>query len=214
MLLCTLADVKTMLGITDTTDDDLITMMIKQASSKVQSYIGYKLERATYTDEVHAVNNRQLLILNACPIQSVTSASIYGNEVTDYEITPEYAKMGMLYRGAGWVGNYYVRGMTHDVVSGCRDIKVTYVAGWYLPSDDDYSEGDDASLPYEITTACIQAVVEKYRINALSAEGIKSHSEGGISDSFAVPTDTANSSAGLSVSVLEQLDSYKRTAVA
>lgn len=47
MALCNLSDVKTMLNIplTDTTSDDKLALYIKQVSSQIESYIGYKLKK-------------------------------------------------------------------------------------------------------------------------------------------------------------------------
>jgi hypothetical protein len=72
-MLCTLSDVKAMLKITDTSQDDYLTLLIKQQSALIEGYIGYKLARADYTEEVHSVNDRQLVSLNHFPIQSVSA---------------------------------------------------------------------------------------------------------------------------------------------
>lgn len=206
-MLCTLADIKALLNITDTSQDDKLTLMIKQVSSQIVSYIGTDLKRATYTDEVHSVNNNQLLKLSHLPIKSVSSVSINDVEIDDYKLIENYSKIGFLYRGAGWCGNYYTRGMDSDIVSGEYSIKVTYVAGYYLPNDSGYVEGNADSLPFDIQTACINGVIEVY--NRQGSEGIKSHSEGGISTTFA---DTNRS--GLSLSVTSILDKYKEIGVA
>ena len=154
-MLCTLTDVKTMLGITDTSQDDYLTLLIKQQSALIEGYIGYKLARANYTEEVHSVNDRQLVSLNHFPLQSVSQCTIDGKEISDYKIIPEYARWGRLYRGLGWIGPEYTRGFTHDIFAGEWCIKVSYTAGYYLPNDTGYVLGADNSLPYDITTCCI-----------------------------------------------------------
>ena len=55
MTLCNLEDVKTLLGITDNSADAKLTLMIKAVSSQIQSYLGYKLAMADYTEELHSV---------------------------------------------------------------------------------------------------------------------------------------------------------------
>ena len=216
MTLCALSDVKTMLDIavSDTTKDTKLNLMIKQVSARIVNFIGYPVARATHTEEVRCVNNRQLIELRACPIQSVSAVSIAGVAITDYVILPEYAKFGMLYRGSGWVGNYYTRDMTYDPVSGFWDIKVTYDAGWYLPGDVDYTEGDEDSLPLDIQNAAMQAVIEWYRVNSSGSEGLKSHSEGGISDTWATTDPAHNPSRGLSLGVCQMLEPYQRKGIA
>lgn len=206
-MLCSLSDVKTLLGISGTEKDGLLNLMIKQVSSSIENYLGYKLERAIYNEELHSVNNAQLLKLSHFPIQSVSEVSINDDVIDDYKVLPEYSQIGFLYRASGWCGGYYTRGMTNDIVSGEYSIKVTYTAGYYLPNDENYTEGDDDSLPYGIVNACMKSVVETY--NKQGVEGLKSHSEGGISDTFA-DTDAS----GLSKSITSLLDLYKEIGVA
>lgn len=214
MTLCALADIKTMLDITGTALDAKLNLMIKQVSARIASYLGYPVARATYTDEAHAVNNMQLLFLNAQPIQSVSAVTISGVAATDYTLLPQYSAMGALYRGSGWTGAYYVRGMTSDVFAGSYDIKVSYVAGWYLPGDVDYTEGDADSLPTAISSAAMQAVIEWYQMRSASAEGLRSHSEGGISDSWANSENGQNAASGLTESVRQMLTPFVRVGVA
>ncbi|MCQ2589291.1 MAG: hypothetical protein MJ179_02600 [Treponema sp.] len=151
-----------------------------------------------------------MLRLNNYPIQSVTKVQQNGADITDFELIPQYAKVGMLYRGNGWNGNYYVRGMANDVVSGEFSIKVTYIAGYYLPSETGYTEGAESSLPYDIVTACIIGVAERYNIRNSGADGIKAHSEGGISTTF----NGSEGSNGLSASVISMLEDYKEIGIA
>jgi hypothetical protein len=207
MTLCTLADVKAMLDILDTSQDAKLNLLIKQASSAIVKHLGYPVARATYTGEKYAINNNQILILNAQPIQSITSITLAGVAVTDYDISPEYANIGFIYRGAGWCGNFYTRNLTNDPVAGFRDIVITWIGGWYLPGAVGYVEDNPASLPTDISTAATYAVIESYRVNMLSAEGIKSHSEGGISDTF-------GDNVGLSTRVRELLAPWVRVGIA
>lgn len=186
MALCSLSDVKVMLNISasDTSLDDKLNLLIKQVSAQIESYLGYKLARKEYTEELHAVNCRQLLSLNHFPIQSVESVTHNGEEVTDYLVIDEYSKWGRLYRKFGWCGSLITQGFEHDVVSGAYDYLVSYTAGYYLPGDTDYVEGDSESLPYDISVACANMVVLKYNYDAQGATGLKAHSEGNISDTY------------------------------
>lgn len=205
-MLCTLSQVKTLLGISqeDTTKDDKLTLLIKSASAKIEGFIGYSLQRANYTEEVHSVNNRQLLQLNHFPIQSVSSVTVKDVPITDYKLFPEYQKWGRLYRGYGWTGDYYTRGFTHDLVSGFWEVEVSYTAGYYLPNDEGYVEGGESSLPYEIVALCMETVVVKYNLEQSHATGLRSHSEGGISESYG--DDSCD--VGLSASAKETLAKY------
>ena len=212
MMLCTLASLKTYLGITTTDNDDILTMLIKQNSAMIENYLNYSLARKVNEAEVHSVNNEQLLLLDNQPIQSVSAVTIGGTAIDDFKLLPKYSKVGMLYRGLGWCGSYYTRGMTYDVVSGVYEIEVDYISGYYLPNDTGYVEGAEDSLPYDIMTACIMACAEEWNVKINNAEGIKSYSEGGMSTTFADSGTMADS--GLSKKVCSMLESYKRQAVA
>ena len=206
MMLCKLSDVKTLLKIAadDTSQDDRLNLMIKGVSAEIESYIGYKLEYGTYTEELHNVNSRQLIQLNHFPIREVTSVTINDKAVEDFKIIPEYARWGRLYKGNGWNGGIYTRGFTHDVVSGVWEIKVTYTAGYKTPGDSDYTEDGEYALPYDIVTACINQVVMNYNYDSMGATGLKSHHEGNISDTFG----DAATEGGLSAGVKKLIDSY------
>lgn len=212
MMLCTLETLKSYLGITNESRDAELTLLIKIASSQIESYIGYTLSRAENVEEVHSVNNEQLLLLDCQPVQSVSEVTIGGTAITDYKLIPKYTKAGMLYRGIGWCGPYYTRGMTYDPVSGYYDIKVSYISGYYLPGDESYTEGASDSLPYDIMAACLMACTEAWNLKQNKAEGIKSYSEGGISTTFADSGSMAD--CGLSDKVCAMLVDYKRQAVA
>jgi len=205
-MLCKLSDVKTLLNISaeDTTQDAKLTLLIKDASAMIESYCGYSFGRDTYTDEIQAENNRQLLQLNHFPLQSVTSVSVGGNDITDFKLFPEYSRWGRIYRGLGWGGKAYTRGFTHDIVSGVWDVKVTYTAGYYLPNDTDYVEGNSDSLPYDITSVCLKLVEQSYNFEVMGAKGLKGHTEGHITDTY---SDDANI-IGLSESAKKTLARY------
>ena len=205
-MLCTLTDVKTMLNISadDSSQNDKLNLLIKQYSALIEGYIGYKLARAEYTEEVHCENNRQVFYLNHFPLQSVSSVTVGGELITDFKLLPQYARWGGLYRGLGWGDKAFVRGFTHDVVSGVWDILTTYVAGYYLPDDEGYVEGAEDSLPYDISVCCLNLVVEKYNLDAMGAVGLKGHTEGHITDTY---SDEANN-VGLSESAKKLLDKY------
>lgn len=205
-MLCTLTDVKTMLNISsdDSSQNDKLNLLIKQYSALIEGYIGYKLARAEYTEEVHCENNRQVFYLNHFPLQSVSSVTVGGESITDFKLLPQYARWGGLYRGLGWGDKAFVRGFTHDVVSGVWDILTTYVAGYYLPDDEGYVEGAEDSLPYDISVCCLNLVVEKYNLDAMGAVGLKGHTEGHITDTY---SDEANN-VGLSESAKKLLDKY------
>ena len=185
MQLCTLSDVKTILGVSDTSQDAKLQLFIDLSSAQIQRYLGYPCPRTDYTSEAYAINNNQLLYLRQAAIQAVSAVTIQGVTILQggddgWQATTFDLLAGRLYRGVGWCGRYFVRGMMYDPVAGARDILVSYTAGWYLPGDANYVQDDPASLPYELTSAALQSVVERYRVNSVGAEGFVQYKEGGV----------------------------------
>lgn len=211
-MLCTLEILKTYIGIDSEDFDEKLTLLIKMVSAQIENYLGYPVARAVNVGEVHSVNNEQLLLLDCQPIQSVENVKIGGVEIDDYKLIPKYSKVGMLYRGIGWCGDYYTRGMTYDVVSGVYEIEIDYTSGWYLPGDEGYTEGSADSLPFDILSACLVACSELWTLKQNNAEGIKAYSEGGISTTFADGGSMAD--CGLSDKVCSMLVDYRRQAIA
>jgi len=196
-----------MLDISGTSQDTKLGIMIDQVSGLVASYLGYPVKRADYTSEKYAINNRQYLQLRAQPIQAITSVTLGGTAVTDYGTNSDDLAVGLLYYGPGWSGRWYARNLTNDPVGGVRDIEVSYTAGWYLPGDAEFVADDPESLPQDIITAAMTGVIERYRINESGSEGLKAHSEGGISDTY-------GAARGLSETVTEMLAPWRRVAIA
>ena len=215
--LCALSDVKTWLEITSTTKDVKLQMFIDNISAQVQIYLGYPTKLTTYTNERHAINNLQYMYLDAANIQTVTAVTIDGLTVTagtgddNYQMSPADAIAGRLYRGIGWQGRYFVRGMTYDPVAGARTVLVSYTAGWLFPDDALYSKGTSDSVPPEISAAVMQEVVSKYRKSSMSGEGLTSYREGGESWTWDI---SKNGNAGLSDDLVGVLNGWKRWAVA
>jgi hypothetical protein len=226
--LCTLADIKTWLDVSNTSKDTKLQLFIDTISEQMISYLGYQARRTTYTGEVHAINNNELLYLKGAPIQSVTSVTVAGVAVfpgsgdDQYQYDDTDAKAGRIYIGTGFCGNYYTRNMTYDPVAGMRSILVSYIAGWYLPDDTGYtltnakSFNVTASLPYAISLACIQEVVQKYRRNVARAEGLESYKEGGVAWKWpnAKTGQDSLDGAGLSNECREVLNMYRRYGIA
>ena len=75
MALTTLADLKTYLGITDTSEDDLLNLLIADADAAILGYIGRTIESATLT-EYYSGDGTQMLVLQQRPVTAVTSANV------------------------------------------------------------------------------------------------------------------------------------------
>jgi hypothetical protein len=218
--LTTLVAVKMEAGISDTSQDTLLEALITSCSSAIRAYLDREITRTTHTDELYSVNACQYLYLREYPIQEITSITLGGvSQIagSTYWLGYDDALAGRLYRPNGWVGNYYTRGTFPDIYAGARDIKTTYISGWYLPADvttppDDqhYVAGDPASLPLAISYACNRAVVSRFRAIINQADGIEQYSEGGISTTWFGPESFIASNGGFDSIIAAMLDPWKR----
>lgn len=217
--LTTLAAVKLEAGIaiSDTSSDAILEALITSASAAIRAYLKRDVKRTTYTGEVYAVNNSQLLYLKNYPVQSITTITLSDSPLalnTDYFMSTDDAKIGRLYRASGWSGTYYSRGTFPDVFAGARDIKITYIAGWYLPSDALYVAGADASLPLAIQYAATRSVLTRFRMASARMDGLKQLSEGGLSYTWFGPESYSAGSGGLDSITASMLAPYVRHEVA
>lgn len=161
MSVITKTTIKTLLGLNDTTLDDVIDLLIPQAEALVKSYLQREIEETTFTEYYSGTGN-QILVLNQTPVQSILSvhedADGYFENGTDAFPTStalaegkdfvlrkdnasdnEVCKSGILYR----IGKTWPRPFTHRHGQlaqgpglGLGNIKVVYVAGWTtVPAD-------------------------------------------------------------------------------
>ena len=186
----TLADVKAMLGITDTAQDVRLENLINRISAMIAHYCDRAFTRATYTAETYHGNNRQLLILKQWPVVSVTSVSTGGTVISssEYEVKSQDQAMGAIYMAGGWnAATTYATGLTLDTWASGRDYSVTYVAGYYMPTDvtvapadPHYVVGDPASLPLELVSLCETMVAAANLAWSYNTLGLKRITEGGL----------------------------------
>lgn len=161
MALTTRANIKTLIGVSDTSLDDVIDLLIPQADAMIKGYLKRDIEQATYTDFYSGTGNR-ILTLNQVPVQSVTSVHLdsdgyYGDgtdafpassvlvEGTDFVLrkddntATELSKSGILYRiGNAWLkpNARYGSQLSSSPGLAMGNIKVVYVAGWAtVPAD-------------------------------------------------------------------------------
>jgi hypothetical protein len=186
----TLADVKALLGITDTTQDVRLENLINRTSAMIASWCDRVFTRSTYTAESYTGTNRQALVLRQWPIVSVSL--ITDNGVTlaaaEYETKSQDLARGEVYKAGGWNQNTtYATGLTSDVWASGRDYAVTYIAGYWMPgdvttapADPHYVVGDPASLPLELVSLCESMVAAANTAWKFQAQGLKRITEGGL----------------------------------
>lgn len=132
-MLATLKRLKPMLYIDDTdqSQDDALTFALMSATSAIESYCNRDFERKTYT-EIHSGGRSKFLALRNYPIHEIV------------EMNPENSSYisldgGILFDERGWA-------------KGEFNIKVTYIGGYTLPSDD---SGVTTDLPAVLEMACL-----------------------------------------------------------
>jgi uncharacterized phiE125 gp8 family phage protein len=159
--LTTLAAVKLHLGITDESDDALLTQLINQASDDIATRCNRTLTRETRTDETYDCTGGTRLYLDLYPIYSVASVTVDGETVTDYQTQ----SAGYLDRDDRWNG----------------EVKVAYTGGYLLEP----ITGPPAiarNLPYDLEYAVILWVSGAY--NSRGSEHLSSETIGPLKSDF------------------------------
>jgi len=166
-LLTTRERAKAELGITTTTDDDIISDMIVRASSAIERECRRKFGVETVTETLDGTGSR-LLGLSRYPIVEVTEVTEDGTVLETTEYSVESAEDGALYRANGWgrTGGLRMWGTeaysSGYILPGYQDLRysVTYRAGYLLPSDVNpwILPGTPENLPGAIEQACLETV--------------------------------------------------------
>ncbi len=222
--LTTLADCKTLLQIPsgDMSSDGLLTLLIRSISREVETFLSRKLGQADYID-VLAANNRQLLQCRQWPINSVayvkqdTMTLVAGQ---DYLLLDQFLEAGEIYRGPGWTGPAWVRGLTADPFAGQLIFTVSYNGGYLLPGDTPSDPPSAEDLPADIQLCVAQMVAKAYGLsqNQNLGENLASIKEGGLAYSYdnpaKIPSDLFGVIAGMPVQFASFLTPYRRWAVA
>jgi hypothetical protein len=168
MALTTLSDLKTFLGITDTSEDTLLSLLITQVSDAIQEYCGRTFGSSSYT-EFYCGDGKPYLSLNQRPVTSIsniyldngafwgsTSGSFSSgtllNAGVDYALVIDQpdnsSRCGLVFNINGWwdVPFTYTPGIiSPNLGPGVGNIQVTYTAGY-------------ASVPTQIELAANMAI--------------------------------------------------------
>lgn len=220
MALTTAANVKTLLGVSDTSLDSVLALLIPQADEMIKGYLGREIEQATYT-EYYGGTGDQVLVLNQTPVQSITSVhedrdGFYGDgtdafsastaltEGEDFVLrkddatATEVSKSGILYRiGKGWPRPRITnRGqLSNSPGNGMGNIKVVYVAGW-------------ATVPADIAFAANKLVTSMLQARGLSGRLVSESIE-----DYSYNLATSDDEAKMLDSVKGSLARYKRVVI-
>lgn len=211
--LTTIANVKTYLDISDTSQDSKIEQLINSVSDDIASRCNRVFLSAERTEKLTG-NGRQTLLLTYYPItdvKSVTANDTALTEATDFDVL---ADEGSLLKIEGvWpkIESYqmlrppYIPELPYvDENSIKRNIEVVYTAGYILPYQAASGETPVVpTLPYDIEMACIKMIAAD--INRKGSEHEKSENLG--------PLQSAFLDSDYSDSVLSVLERYKRPVI-
>lgn len=211
--LTTVANVKTYLGITDASQDAMITQLINSVSDDIASRCNRVFLSAERTEKL-AGNGRQALLLTFYPVTDVKSVTLNDTALTAGTDFVVEADEGYLFKMEG-VWPKIESGQTLrppyipelplvDENSLKRNIEVVYTAGYILPYQATTGANPIVStLPYDLEMACIKMVAAD--INRKGSEHEKSENLG--------PLQSAFLDSDYSESVLGVLERYKRPVI-
>lgn len=155
--LCSLADLKESLGITDTSKDSLLTRLINSSTAAIENYCGRHFTVTTYTNEEYDGTGTNRLNLINYPVTALVlverNLSVPGDPDWD-ELQSEFVKL--VDNGTSGPGQVYYLG---GFFERTRNFRVTYTAGF-------------SPIPDDITDACIQ--LASYRYSTRVNSGLKS----------------------------------------
>ena len=165
MLLAQLTTIKTRLGITDTTDDTLLTNLIEFASARFERETNRSLERAPSTTEEFPADQTEITVARF-PIESVSQFHLKQNETDGWVLQSDI--------------NYLIRracviSLSAPVGTKYEQARVTFTGGYVLPGTT--PGAGQAALPDDLEHACVEQVAywyqNRFRLGLISmpAEG-------------------------------------------
>lgn len=205
--LTSLDKLKAQLGITTTTEDDLLEEAILQASQTVATYIGYYPLEQSYRETLAGYGSRNLMV-SRTPV--TTLAAIYygstGTVVDPASYHNDNPEAGIIARDLGF---NWTAGVEWDLDqhvaprSERKDFIVDYTAGWV------FTTGAGRTLPPDIE----KAVLEQAKSNHLSGQrdpSIVSKRVGDLSITYSSRGSREEADTSLSGSVSGLLEQYRR----
>ena len=153
----TLAEVKTQLGISDSSEDDKLEFLVNAATDLIEKYCGRRFIQAQYTDEIYDGENTNRLFVKNYPIDTAVAPTV---KVDDEAVTVEAVNYPK--------GIIEIESFANDDLS---NIKITYKGGYLL-----------ADIPFDLKQAAILMVARARNVSKNS--GIASESVGDYSVTY------------------------------
>ena len=191
--LTTLEAVKVAIGIDlaeeDAQRDAALVQLINAASAWLESKLGRKLGRQTYTEN-KAAPGTQRLTLEQYPIISITSVTdtLSGAAVDGFDFSDE-GEIGVVFRENGWTYRGHIGGLSYDFIAPRRYLQIVYTAGYVLPKD--ATADEPATLPADLEGLVWDMVSQAYANMQNGSQGLKSFSISDVSWTFDKSTPSA-----------------------
>ena len=215
--LMTLADLKTELGITGSSEDAYLERLINSISAQVASYCNRILHyEAGIVEDVAGYGETHLVVAQS-PIISIASITLDGSTVSSDSYSIDNAKAGLIYRQDGWVwtaSRLQIVNPKKLPGSEDKDYQVTYTAGYITQHQDDDLALGTRDLPYDLEDAAIRWAATRFRARgrdlSLTTEKI-----GQAQESYGAGTGTSAAGGSLAASgipadIASALNSYRR----
>lgn len=146
--LCQLSDVKTYLGITDSNSDAVLTTLIGNVSTAIESFCNRVFAQASYSENRNGGCGQKMFLYQG-PVTSVTSVTVNGQSVPQ---APDQVSYGFVWDDT----TVYIRpgqgggaGGPQEFYKGIQNVTVDYTAGY-------------ASVPPDVNQACVLWVATLY----------------------------------------------------
>ena len=151
MLLTQLNTLKSRLGITDTTDDTILTNLILFAGARFERECNRSFERATNTTEEFPANATEVVVARF-PLESVSEFGLKTNETDGWQLQ---SGVEYLIRRACVISLPYALGVAS------QQARVTYTGGYVLPGGT--PGAGQTALPADLEQACVEQCAYWYQ---------------------------------------------------
>ena len=151
--LAKLSDLKEELGITDTSQDTLLTRLIEEASDIVRTWCGREFVKERVAETVEGWGDH-FTVLTRTPVTQIVSVELNGTPLDTSVFTIDDSRAGVVFNADVFsrttYGKWYIERI--DLWYGEKAWKITYDGGWDPPSVTAPAD----PMPRDIQRACIE----------------------------------------------------------
>ena len=166
--------VKSFLGITDSSSDDVIDELISYVTDFIESICGRRFKETTYTDEQYDARGQNDLFLKNYPISTLTTVKYRSGNVSSPTWISFDANDYLLYGESGFI---HFMGKLPNYP---KYVQVAYVAGYKIDWANELSATH--TLPFDVAMVATEMVANLHETR--KNQGIQSMSTEGQSVSF------------------------------